>query len=374
MSSLKHIEDYLKKKYDFRYNVILGRTFYKLKGKNANKYKLLEDFDFNSIIRELQNSNHNIGRQSLKGLLESEFVKKHNPIQEYLTNLPKWDGSTDYITEYLKSVKTTDDANFRWAFKKWFVAMIACAIDPSLINHCAIILIGKQGVGKSTWFNKLLPPELQRYFFSGRINPNDKDTLLHLSECLIIVMEEIGSFNKSQTEAFKEILTKDSIRVRRAYGIYAENYIRRASFVGSTNNKTVLNDITGNRRFLVFEAKRFLSTDIFDIHKVYSQGYTLFKNGFQYWFDLSEIQRVNNNNEQYRQISDEEQYLVKYFQKPTKIKANTLRMNASEIISKIEESEGKTGALTLSAIEMGKVLNAKGFKIINKKYLLVKKT
>ena len=50
-------------------------------------------------------------------------------------------------------------------------------------------------------------------------------------------MEEIGVFNRSQIEAFKELITKSTIRERRAYGVFSEDYVRRASFAGATNNK-----------------------------------------------------------------------------------------------------------------------------------------
>lgn len=373
MTSTKQIEEYLSKKYDFQYNEVQNRTYYRKKGA-GKPFTLIQDFEINSLLRELNNSHFNISRQRLKSLLESEFIVRVNPIKDYFDKLPRWDGTTDYITAYLKSVVTTDDNNFRWAFKKWFVAMIACAINPEVINHCAIILIGKQGIGKSTWFNNLLPKELKPYFYSGRINPSDKDTLLHLSECIIIVMEEIGAFSKAQTESFKELLTKDAIRVRRAYGVYAENYQRIASFVGSTNNREVLSDITGNRRFLVFEALKFHGTSQYDIDKVYAHGYALYHQGFQYWFDLSEIKRVNTINEKYRQISDEEQYLLKHFRKANNKKDNVISLNATEVVAGIQEAEGNGFTLDLSAIEMGKVLNALGFKLKNKKYQLVKKT
>src|SRR5690606_31794113 len=112
--------------YDFKFNVVLNRTFYRKKG---DKYfRLLENYCLNSLYRELQNTRNEIGKSQLYNLLESSFVPKYNPIEDYFNSLPEWDGMTDYISEFLKSVKTTDDQNFRWAFKKWFVAMIACAL------------------------------------------------------------------------------------------------------------------------------------------------------------------------------------------------------------------------------------------------------
>src|SRR5690554_1648910 len=125
MSSLKNVEDFLSKKHVFKFNEVLNRTFYYKRSDPFKKLRLLDDYSLNSLHRELQNSSNRIGKRQLNNLLESEFVPKYNPITEYFENLPEWDGYTDYIDEFLSSIETTDDKNFRWAFKKWFVAMIA---------------------------------------------------------------------------------------------------------------------------------------------------------------------------------------------------------------------------------------------------------
>ena len=36
--------------------------------------------------------------------------------------------------------------------------------DPKVVNHVILVLIGRQGSYKTTWFNYILPPPLQQYF------------------------------------------------------------------------------------------------------------------------------------------------------------------------------------------------------------------
>ena len=62
--------------------------------------------------------------------------------------------------------------------------MVGCVLDDKVINHKVIVFSGKQGLGKTTWVEKLVPKQLKEYLFSGTINPNNKDTLVQLSECI----------------------------------------------------------------------------------------------------------------------------------------------------------------------------------------------
>lgn len=367
--SLKETEKYLKPKYDLRYNVINNRTYFKYKTCTSCSFILLIDYVLNSIHRELRKKNINISKSALRDLLQSDFVKKYNPITSYFKSLEKWDSKTDYINQLVKTVETNNNILFQWAFKKWFVAMIACAVDDKVVNHCVLIFIGEQGIGKSRWSESLLPEELKSLMSSGRINPNDKDSMFLLTECMLIIMEEIGTFSKHQTEAFKELITKDVIRERRAYAVYAENYVRRASFIGSSNNPQILVDITGNRRFLVFKAVKILSTGNIDLDKVYAQGFYLYKNGFQYWFDQKDIKKINAHNNQFRLVSSEEELLLKYYEPAQRDDEPALFLSATEVVRHIIKRENITIANKLTNVEMGKVLSARGFVEIKKKGL-----
>ncbi|WP_232432746.1 virulence-associated E family protein [Parabacteroides distasonis] len=46
-----------------------------------------------------------------------------------------------------------------WAscFKKWFVAMVASWMADEVTNHEILVLIGRQGIYKTTWIDRLMP-------------------------------------------------------------------------------------------------------------------------------------------------------------------------------------------------------------------------
>lgn len=96
----------------------------------------------------------------------------------YLEGLPAWDGTTDPIARLAAGVHVKDDQKlFGIYFKKWLVATIASLLDTKVVNHEILVFIGKQGIYKTTWMQRLLPVELQRYFYvksnSRRVSKDD---------------------------------------------------------------------------------------------------------------------------------------------------------------------------------------------------------
>lgn len=367
------IENYLNNKYEFRYNEVLNRTFYKDISKDIN-YRLLKTFEFNSIKRELNNNRIATTVSDLKSLLESDYVKIHNPFIEYFTNLPKWDCKTDYIDELTQTIKTTNQTDFNWAFKKWLVATVACGINNDITNQTVLILTGKQGIGKTTWLRNLMPEILKEYFYSGNINPNNKDTTLLMSEKLVVNLDELASLNKRQIEAFKEMITKDVITERRAYGHFTENYIRRASFVGSSNHNEILMDVTGNRRFLCFEANEINFLHNINMDLVYSQVIHLLKEeNFKFHFDKEDISRLEENNKLFVQSTEENDWIDELFSISEDNK-DVQYMNATEIINYIKIKKNVYQKINVQ--EIGKIMTSKGFlrKKINGiwKYIIIK--
>lgn len=367
------VEKYLNEKYQFRYNEILNRTFYK-ELKTKQDFELLDSYKFNSICRELNNNEKKTSPSNLKCLLESDFVPKYNPIKEYFNNLPIWDKKTDYISNLSRTIETTNNADFTWAFKKWIVAMVACGIDDETTNQTVLILTGGQGIGKTTWLKNLIPNQLKEYYYSGNINPNNKDTTLLMSDKLIINLDELTSLNKRQIDAFKEMITKTTITERRAYAHFAEDYIRRASFVGSANHNEILMDVTGNRRFLCFEAVKIEYECNIDMDKVYSQVMYLIKEQtFKFHFEKEDILRLEENNKMYLQSSEEVDWIDELFGFPENSENETY-MNATEIIQYIKINKGTYQKIDIQLI--GKIMTSKGFqtkKIKGSKKYVVKK-
>ena len=362
-TQIDRLELFLSTRYVFRHNIVSGKLEFQYFGKK--KWNVMNDFIENSMLRECLKGRIKTNLSSLRNLLYSDFCELFNPFEDYFFNLPTYDEKTDYITELANTITTTKQDLWQQCFKKWLVAMVGCVLDDKVINHTVIVFSGKQGLGKTTWVERLVPKQLKDYLFSGTINPNNKDTLVQLSECMLINLDELENLNRSEIGSLKEIITKTQIRMRKAYGHNNETMPRRASFAGSVNTAQFLNDSTGSRRFLCFELEEIQYQHDVDINLAFSQALFLFKSGFRYWFDQEEIKSITENNEQYQLRSPEEELLLTWFEPCEREKANTY-LNASQIAAKLAE-KAKINITDGTINKLGKALKKHNFIRFNTK-------
>lgn len=100
----REIEGFLKFHYQFRFNEVTGRV----EIKENEAWKVMDDYQFNSVFRHIQNKGGSIGQQTLHGLLQSDFTPRFHPFRNYFKGLDPWDGKTDYIKQLADKIKTTD--------------------------------------------------------------------------------------------------------------------------------------------------------------------------------------------------------------------------------------------------------------------------
>ncbi|MCD7850712.1 MAG: DUF5906 domain-containing protein [Parabacteroides sp.] len=238
-------------------------------------------------------------------------------------------------TGQLAATVTTDRPDY-WlmCLRKWLVATVACAVSEKQENHSVLLLSDAQGIGKTTWCRHLVPPSLLGYVYSGNIDPSSKDAPLLLSDCFLIILDELSGQSRMELNRLKAMITKDSVYERRSYARNAETYTRRASFLATVNDRQVLTDRTGSRRFLCFEAQGIDYATPVDHAGIYSQALALYRSGFKFWFSGTEITEINLNNEAFQQSSPEEELFYTYFRKPVRFEAPSY-LSSSEILAKL---------------------------------------
>jgi len=312
---MEAIKGFIRRNYLLRLNIVTNRIEYIRVG-SVLPFTSMTDLEENSLWCALQEAGINCTLNNLRAVVKSDFSPPFDPFVDYFRSLPAWDGKTDFIGQFADTVQTSDQELWQMCFRKWLVAMVACAIDPTVENHTVLVLNSAQGTGKTTWCCNLVPPELRDYRYSGLSDTRLKDTQVALSECILINFDELGTLSIKDINKLKELITKGVIRERRSYGYNADTMIRRASFTASVNSSSVLTDITGSRRFLCFDVKTIDYMRPVDYAGVFSQALSLFDTGFRFWFDKEEIDRVNENNEDFRVRSAEEEFLYTYIRKP----------------------------------------------------------
>ena len=265
---------------------------------------------------------HPVRIQDVYHVIESDFVPDYHPFLYFLEHLPKWDGQ-DYILAMSVSVTVKGEIEEQMLFanylKKWLVGMVAGWIDPKVVNNVILVLIGEQGSYKTTWFNYLLPPELSKYFYTKtNANRMGRDDLLTLAQYGLVCCEELDTMKPSELNQLKAAVTMPSIDERAAYAHFHEHRKHIASFCGTGNNAQFLSDPTGNRRWLPFEVESIESPrdHPFDYMGIYSQAYTLYQQGYRYWFSREEILKLQEHNKQFEAPRLEQELVQQYFRKP----------------------------------------------------------
>lgn len=355
------LENFLASQADLRYNTVT--CFNEIRWKGGSAFTEMTDQNENSLWARSMKAGLYCTPATVQAILRSEFVPHFNPVTSYLDNLPVWDGITDYIGTVAERVDTETPDLFKAYFRKWFVAMTASMLDPFVVNHCILMLISeKQGRYKTTFFAKLLPPELQRYY-SMKINMSyvTKDDLFRLSESALICLEEVDTLSPLALNQVKAMITIPSINERPAYGRNKEYRYHLATFCGTGNNEFFLTDDSGSRRWLNFKVFNILSPleHPFPYEGMYAQAVALFRSGFRYWFTEEEIDTLQEHNHAFEAINQEEELIGQYYRIP-ETGEQSVFMSTTEILEKIN----MYFKAALSAVRVAKAMKRLGFKQI----------
>ena len=371
-SKNSEIEAYLSSRYEFRYNTVLGRTEYRRM--NSSDFTKVGRYEINTLRRELDNDVGIItSSDNLYSIIESSFSPRINPIQEYFKGLPLVDVSSSSpfslkaIPDLASCVVVRNSNKWLPYLTKWLVAVVANAMDDrECRNHTCLVLTGEQGKFKTTFLDLLCPPALHGYSYTGKIYPQEKDTLTYIGQNLIVnIDDQLKALNKRDENELKNLITCPMVKYRMPYDKYVEEHPHLASFVASVNGNDFLTDPTGSRRFLPFEV---LSIDIekakrISMDNVYAEAKALLKSGFRYWFDDDEIAELYRESEDFQVQTAEMELLLRCFEKPTEDNPHSSYMTTTEIITYL----GLYMHHPLSLKHMGEALRKAGFEKVSKR-------
>ena len=329
-------------------------------------WRNLTDKDINTMICQcVQETSACVGITEFITALRSDMLPSVHPPRSWLESLPAISGNTDWIDLIAKQVTVIggEAANLYWrqCFKKWFVAMVASWMLDEVVNHTVLVLVGRQGIYKTTWLDHLIPPQLRDYCsklpLSGQISKDDR---LRLCENVMLNIDELDAICGREMNIVKSLLTSTEVNERAAYGRLKERRVRLASFCASTNNREFLTDVTGNRRWLPFEVESiqnpFYTTLPYQV--LYAQAKQLVESGyFTYWFEPDEIELLEQHNEEFRVQEGEEQLLTLLFDIPAIGKGKF--MTTAEISEKLVTYGNIKKPIGLR--QLGNILSNKGY-------------
>ena len=174
--------------------------------------------------------------------------RSYHPIKEYLESLPPWDKKPRVDNLLIDYFGAENTSYTKAVIRKTLLAAVKRVYKPGIKFDSVLILNGPQGIGKSTFFEKL-----GQQWFSDSLtitDMKDKSGPEKLQGYWILELGELAGMKKMEVETVKSFISRTDDKYRASYGISVESHKRQCVVVGSTNAEHgFLRDITGNRRF-----------------------------------------------------------------------------------------------------------------------------
>lgn len=357
--SMKMLKQWLSMRYEFHRNEVTG--YYEVCSRDVLKGKFhhwtrMDDNIENSLWIEMEEDGLQTHQPRLHSLINSDFSEKYNPLLDYLTALPAWDGKTDYIQMLADRIHiaNTDGAHhtqedFRYFFKKWFVAMVVTWVTDTVVGQTILIFVGKGGLFKTTFFDKLLPKILHDYFINeSTASYTDKDFMEAMASKALMCLDEFETAFGKNLSAFKSCVTKLFFSIRRPYDKYRTELPHRAAMCGTSNSVQIISE-EENRRYspwLIESIDSPIDHPI-DYQHVYAQAVALGKevmerqrkheDGWVFWLTTEDIEVMREHNKMFMISNYMEDQILRYYRVPGKdVEARYIKFRySSEILERI---------------------------------------
>ncbi len=209
------------------------------------------------------------------------FDNRFHPIKNYFENL-SWDGIKRVETLFIDYFGAEDSEYTRTVTRKIFLAAVTRIYEPGIKFETMLVLIGKQGIGKSMILKKL-----GGKWHSDNISFHilkDKTGAERLQGKWIIEFGELKGMKNVDVNDIKDFISHQIDRYRVAYGKRVQEFPRQCVFFGTTNTTDFLRDTTGNRRFWpvlcnITRAKKnvFNELDEYEVKQFWAETLILYK-------------------------------------------------------------------------------------------------
>ena len=203
---------------------------------------------------------------------------KYHPIKSKILST-EWDGIPRAERFFINVFGVEDNVYNCECTRKWFLAGVYRAFEPGTKFDEMLIIHGEQGLGKSTTFRKLS--------LDCHLEPTEeiKEELMRKAlRSWIVELSELATMKKTDSDTFKAWLSTPVDCVKKLYDRDPQDYPRSFIVCGTTNEKEILKDRTGNRRYwLMYGELERRTLDIKNVDEEYilqlwSEVYQWYKN------------------------------------------------------------------------------------------------
>jgi len=309
------IRDFFTRRYELRFNEVKQQVEFRRNDQTFQPWQLLTERELKRMAFEEMMEGGCAWSIDTELYVRSAMVRSYHPIREFLGGLGRWDGKCDYIEAYARRLPTDFE---RWPqlFHRWFLAMVAQALDMNRDHGNSVVplIIGRQGVGKSTFCKNILPYSMRDYYMDD-IKMDNAEQVERVLGCMWLVnIDEYNAKTEREVAKIKRLLTEKDVQVRRMRSDHYKSTARLCSFIATTNDQHPLTDPTGSRRYMCVEANGPIDmSGVVAYQQMYAQAVDELENGERYWFTSDEEREIEAQNRQFQQTSTVEETICTFF-------------------------------------------------------------
>lgn len=277
----------------------------------------------------------NVSYDLVERIILSEFTPSYHPIFDYIDR-NRHRTTTGHIDALIATISTTTP-HAGLFIRKWLVCI--GAVLNNLPARYVLILLGKQKSGKTEFFRRLLPKDINEKFYAQSKLDREKDDELLMCQKLVIMNDEMGGKSQADERKFKNITSANAFTLRAPYGRSNKTYRRMALLCGTSNDTSIINDPTGNTRILPIEIDA-IDKDAYnaiDKDDLFMECYHAFESGEAWNFTDQEYEDLGMVSESYESIAPERELIQQFFL-PSTHPGLSEQMTATEIKDYIERS------------------------------------
>ncbi len=216
------------------------------------------------------------------------------------------DRTTDCLVEWIESLKHDGVPRVATLMQRYFHApageyveavanylvsgLAARAVDPGHKADMAVVLIGRQGAGKSKGVAALAP--VPDFFGEITFDRKEDDIARELQGKVVIELSELAGLSNKDVEHVKSFLSRGIDEWIPKFKEHPVRRPRRCIFVATTNEPRFLADSTGHRRWLPVEVGDVDVEGLLrDRDQLWAEGLQLFRRHGVMWQDAERLAR-----------------------------------------------------------------------------------
>jgi len=327
----------------------------------------ISEHELNTIFIDLKKDVPKIVYRDFNILITSNKIPSYNPLldffEKYSDRTPT--GNIKQLSECISSdTGLIEPGSFYPEYverflKKWMVGLVA-SVHGDNYNPLMVILVGPKNTGKTEYFKRLLPKELQAYFCQSKLDQG-KDSEAQMSEKLLILNDELDGFSRRESKTFRNFISASTYNFRPPYGRQNITRKRLATVCGTSNDSEILNDQRNNRRVIIIELNKkinYQKSNNIDKVDLLMEAYNLYRDGFDYNLNDDDIRVLDECSVQFKTVNMEEELISRFFKMPETGSPFLVRMTATDIKDHIETHSKQR----IYVNNLGRALKSLGFK------------